>query len=260
MEDGDFLRVKRATGGSYSQLKSVAWDQGGAIIRIRKTENFLYFDYRTEPGVWENLLAHRIPPTTSTSQGGLFAGTDTPQAARLVFDYVILIDPSVTSPTLESLRLTEIMYQPLDGSLLEYLEFQNTGETTLNLEGVHIDDGSPISSFTFGDISIEPGGYGMLVANTPLFQSHYTSSPLILGEWSSGALSNGGEEIVIRDPNGNIIHQFRYDDDAPWPTAASGTGASLEVIDPEGDYASPDNWRASALVPCRRQPRFGHPI
>lgn len=88
----------------------------------------------------------------------------------------------------------------------------------------------------------------MLVANTALFQSHYTSSPLILGEWSSGALSNGGEEIVIRDPNGNIIHQFRYDDDAPWPTAASGTGASLEVIDPEGDYASPGNWRASALV------------
>src|SRR5207237_4503544 len=34
----------------------------------------------------------------------------------------------------------------------------------------------------------------------------------------------------------------------PWPSAANGTGASLEIIDPNGDANDPANWRASSAV------------
>lgn len=53
--------------------------------------------------------------------------------------------------------------------------------------------------------------------------------------------------MIIRDPLGNVIHQFTYDDAAPWPTAADGGGSSLEVINTEGDYNDPLNWRASTF-------------
>ncbi|NIP98030.1 MAG: hypothetical protein GWO24_33230, partial [Akkermansiaceae bacterium] len=36
LEDGDFLRVKRATGGSYSTLRTLNWSEAGAVIRIRR--------------------------------------------------------------------------------------------------------------------------------------------------------------------------------------------------------------------------------
>ena len=47
------------------------------------------------------------------------------------------------------------------------------------------------------------------------------------------------------DGSGNVIHDFSYDDAAPWPLAADGTGPSLEVISTSGDYNDGTNWRAS---------------
>ena len=67
---------------------------------------------------------------------------------------------------------------------------------------------------------------------------------LIAGQYTGG-LSNGGEGITLRDPDGNKIHDFTYLDIAPWPTTPDGMGPSLEVIDVNGNYDSGLNWRAS---------------
>jgi hypothetical protein len=45
-----------------------------------------------------------------------------------------------------------------------------------------------------------------------------------------------------------VIAQVSYDDQAPWPAAADGTGYSLASIDPHGpngDPSDPSAWRAS---------------
>ncbi len=47
---------------------------------------------------------------------------------------------------------------------------------------------------------------------------------------------------MLRDSLGNVIHDFSYDNTAPWPTTPDGGGPSLEVIDTEGDYNDPLNW------------------
>ena len=245
MEDGDFLRVKRATGGSYSQLTSINWSAGDAVIRIRRTSNQLYFEYRGEPGEWTSFYNRSIPGGSTGEMGGIFAATDTAQSLRLEFDYTLLVDPDASSETLDHLRLTEIMYHPTGGGSLEYLEFLNTGSTPLLIQSVTTDDTKPFAVFTFGNVTLAAGARGVLVVDPVAFEAEYGPGITILGQWTGGALSNGGESIVLRDPLGNVIHDFSYHDSAPWPLEPDGQGASLEVIDSEGNYNDPLNWRAS---------------
>jgi hypothetical protein len=177
----------------------------------------------------------------------LFAATDISQSARFDFDYFMVIDPGASSPAVESLRITELMYNPLGGSAQEFIELTNTGSTSLDLEGVSFDSGDPFDAFAFGSVSLAPNEYAVLVSDSSAFQAAYGAGVRVLGQWSGGALSNDGERIVLRDPAGDIIHNFTYSDLAPWPLEADGAGPSLEVIDTEGDYNDPANWRASTL-------------
>ena len=245
MEDGDFLRVKRSTGGSYTQLANINWSAGDAVIRIRRTSNQLYFEYRGEPGEWTSFYDRSIPGGSTGEMGGIFAATDTAQSLRLEFDYALLVDPEASSETLDHLRLTEIMYNPTGGGSLEYLEFLNTGSIPLLIQSVTTDDTKPFAEFTFGNVTLAAGARGVLVVDPVAFEAEYGPGITILGQWTGGALSNSGESIVLRDPLGNVIHDFAYDDLAPWPLEADGQGASLEVIDSEGNYNDPLNWRAS---------------
>ena len=66
--------------------------------------------------------------------------------------------------------------------------------------------------------------------------------------------------ISLLGPAGELLQQFTYSDDAPWPTAADGGGRSLEYIGPwDQDAADPSvgagdpyddssNWRASLTI------------
>ena len=51
--------------------------------------------------------------------------------------------------------------------------------------------------------------------------------------------------IQLIDAVGDTIQQFTYDSSGVWPNRAEGKGSSLVVIDTEGDYSDPDNWRSS---------------
>lgn len=247
LEDGDFIRVKRSTGGGYSVIGLGGWIEGGAVIRVRRAGSNLYFDYRTEPGAWTNFHTHSIPAGTTARMGGIFTATDQARAARFEFDYALLVDPSSTTDALEFLRLTEIMYHPANPDEPEFIEFMNTGSAPLSLQNVTLDDAAPFAGFTFGNVTLAPGARGVLVSDPAAITATYGAGVPIIGQWASGALSNGGEEVILRDPLGNVIHQFTYNDAAPWPTAADGAGSSLEVINTEGDYNDPLNWRASPL-------------
>lgn len=246
IDDGDFLRVKKVTTSGTSTLTSMAWTEKKAVIRIVRTATGIDLQYRNQPGVWQTLRS--ADGIMSYSRVGLFVATDSAQAVRIEFDDSLLVDPSLSSPTLEHLRITEVMYHPVGGSSLEFIEIQNTGSEPLSLNGVSFDEGQPFAAFSFGNITLAPGQYAVLVADEMAFASHYGNSIPIAGIWASGALSNGGENVELRDPLGNTIHNFTYNDQAPWPVEADGIGPSLEVIDPEGDYNDPLNWRASAFA------------
>ena len=115
----------------------------------------------------------------------------------------------------------------------------------LDLEGATFEATRPFDAFTFPSTVLAPGEYTVVVADTAAFQARYGPDIRILGQWAGGALSNAGERVALRDPNGNVIHDFTYNDKSPWPEVADGQGPSLEVIDPTGNYNSPSNWFAS---------------
>src|SRR6185503_13540807 len=68
-----------------------------------------------------------------------------------------------------------------------------------------------------------------------------------------GNLQNGGETLrLVRPISTNldeIIDEVHYDDQAPWPPAADGTGPSLQLIDPTQENYRACNWAALGYTP-----------
>jgi hypothetical protein len=247
MHDGSSLAVRSATSTTVNTITSPSYDDSKAKLRIRRDGNQLNFEQRIDD-VWTGLHTVDLTPGSTTDIGGLFLSTDAPQSVQASFDFLLLVDPNTTSQALDSLRITEVMYHPAADEALEFIELTNVGDTQIDIEDTRFEDTRPFDALLIGDQTLNPGESGVIVADTAAFVAEYGAGIKILGQWTGGRLSNGGERVVLRDPLNNAVHDFTYDDVAPWPTDADGGGSSLEVIDTEGDYNDPLNWRASSTA------------
>ena len=148
-------------------------------------------------------------------------------------------------PVLESLRITEIMYNPYIPNT-EYVELQNIGTETINLNLIKFTDGI---NFTFPSLELAPGEYVLVVQDREAFETRYGTNLNIAGQYS-GSLNNAGEQIRLEDAIGQTILDFDYKDD--WRSITDGDGFSLTIIDPVNatTYAwnEKDSWRASAYL------------
>jgi len=148
-------------------------------------------------------------------------------------------------PVAESLRITEIMFNPQDANE-EYIELSNIGSETINLNLVSFTNGI---DFTFPSTDLEPGAYVIVARDTQAFQNRYGIAVNTAGQYS-GKLSNLGERLTLTDAAGRVILDFDYKDG--WRPIADGDGFSLVAIDPDNadlyDWAEKDFWRASAYV------------
>jgi len=65
-----------------------------------------------------------------------------------------------------------------------------------------------------------------------------------------GNFSNGGEEVLLENGQGEEIIHFYYHDNSPWPTRPDGFGYSMvsAEFNPQGDPNDPLYWRASILL------------
>lgn len=239
---GNNLVVRRISQASASNLVSPASTGTSAVFRIRRVGNQLRFE-RRNAGVWASIFSQTLPAGTTCVKGGIFIASTAAERARVAFDYVLLADPASTASVGNNLRITEIMYNPKEPSTVEFIELTNTGASPINLEGVHFVQGNPVDAYTFGNVNLAPGQYIVLTNDSAAFQAQYGFAPF--GQWPGGSLSNGGETIELRDANNNIVHDFDFDDVAPWPLTPDGQGPSLEVVSVNGDYGNGTNWRAS---------------
>jgi len=151
-------------------------------------------------------------------------------------------------PVAESLRISEIMYHPADSGNpadpnTEYLELTNIGAEAINLSLVRFTNGI---DFTFPVFELVPGGYCLVVKDRPAFEGKYAPGLPVAGQYA-GSLSNGGERIELQDAAGEVIHDFRFEDN--WYNTTDGRGFSLTVKDPAaGDPNALDDkalWRPS---------------
>jgi hypothetical protein len=129
----------------------------------------------------------------------------------------------------ENLVVSEIHYHPAAGS--EFIELQNISATdSIDLTGVAFTAGI---TYLFPTGKLLPPGGRITVSQAEFI--------------GATRLSNGGEQLVLRDALGGVIRDFNYSDDPPWPLAADGLGFSLVLIKPatRPDHNDPANWRRS---------------
>jgi hypothetical protein len=148
------------------------------------------------------------------------------------------------------LVISEIMYNPVgatnlptDGEQYEFVEICNTGPTSVVLAGSYLTNGV---SFVFpSGRSLGPGSYLVVAKNLTAFAARYPLVTNVLGSYS-GKLANSGDTVTLKNAAGVSLFGVTFGDGPKWPQAADGRGASLVLVNPEGDPDDPSSWRASS--------------
>jgi len=171
-----------------------------------------------------------------------------------------IVGTARSSEILDSLRITELMYNPAwpppgdpnGNDEFEFIELKNIGPNTLDLTYVSFVQGI---TFDFNDSSVTslaPGAFVLVVRNRSAFESRYGTglSDIIAGEYKNNLqdnLANDGENIKLIDFWNGTITEFDYSDG--WYPITDGDGFSLTMIEP-GDstmYGSDEglvaNWK-----------------
>ena len=169
------------------------------------------------------------------------------------------------------LVITEINYNPhgaltrfgeldVDNDEFEFVELENTSERTINLDGVQLVQRTIAGqeegiSFTFSAQLLAPNKRLVIARNLKAFVSRYGSTSTVAmgssvdnaGDVYTGKLANGGERLTLLNAAGEVLQEFDYNDDFPWPRRADGSGSSLEIIDVTANYNEPGNWQNSTV-------------
>ncbi|MEZ5092128.1 lamin tail domain-containing protein [Nocardioides sp.] len=137
--------------------------------------------------------------------------------------------------------ISEINYQPTNPDT-EYVELYNPTDQAIDLSGWTLDGvGLTIQSGTV----VLPGGRVVFVADDTAFRSVYNPGTVLIGGEFSGGLSDSGETLTLSQGS-RVVDTVTYSPSAPWPTAAAGGGASLELLDPGLDNDVAASWAASS--------------
>ncbi|MGH7490588.1 MAG: lamin tail domain-containing protein, partial [bacterium] len=133
-------------------------------------------------------------------------------------------------PSQDKLVINEIMYNPTVPNA-SFVEIYNTSSVNaFDLAGWELNG----VNFTFpGGSVIAPGGFLVVAEDRVAFAQAYGGTIAVVGEFG-GKLQNNGETLRLIKPGATpdqdlVVNQVRYDSQAPWPAAANGTGASLQL-------------------------------
>jgi hypothetical protein len=177
-----------------------------------------------------------------------------------------------SDPRIGPLVITELQYNPgsmLNANLLEFVEIYNPTLETVNLDHWTVGEGV---SFAFpAGTSIPPQECLLVVPFSPTDPTSATARTNFLNTYSlpattrmagpySATLANSGERVRLfrsdeppsEEPNFYpqlLEDEVDYSDDAPWPTAADGTGQSLTRKGATLWGDEPTNWMAAPPTP-----------
>lgn len=123
----------------------------------------------------------------------------------------------------------------------EWIELYNRSSEPVDLAGWKLGGGI---RYGFPDTASIPSGGYLVIAKDAAALSLKHPSSTILGDYSN-RLGNGGDLVVLEDPDGNPVDEVRYYDSGKWHGEADGGGASLELRDPDSDNAVAGAWSPS---------------
>ncbi|HYO08476.1 MAG TPA: lamin tail domain-containing protein [Tepidisphaeraceae bacterium] len=184
--------------------------------------------------------------------------------------------PAAVAPAAPAAKLvvTEIMYDPLssesDDKQTEWIEIQNVGGESANLQGYQLTSGSkqkphdPKQRFVIGNVSVPPGGRAVVgVGSAESYEGlGLPTFAAYAGEAKFAWLTNNGDAVAIRDAKGKVIDEVIYATEAPWPVIKS-SGSSIQFVAPPGEDPAtanddPKNWTASDSTNAETFEKHGH--
>jgi len=137
-----------------------------------------------------------------------------------------------------NLMVTEIMYNGPESGIdsTEFVELYNNDTMAINLAGYTFVQGF---NYTFPAVTINPNSYIVVAVDSVKFASFFGVPAY---EWTSGALNNSGEKIILVNANGDTIDVVDYDDGGVWPSTPDGGGPSLTFCNYSLDNNNGANW------------------
>ena len=155
-----------------------------------------------------------------------------PLAQPFSFDWIV-------NRTTPELVITEILYNPPGDDILEFVEILNAGSGPAPIGGLTL---SSEFSFTFPELTLDPGAVVLVALNEAEAEAFFG---LDFYDWGFDDLTNGNEEVVLKNFLNETIDSVNYLDDPPWPVEADGDGPSIELLDPALNNNDGANWYAN---------------
>lgn len=119
----------------------------------------------------------------------------------------------------------------------EWIEITNTGNDPIDIDGwkfVENDTNHGLTLVQGDDTIIDPGEFVIITQNDANFILDYPDVTSTIFDSSWGTLNEGGEELALRDADGEIVEVFTY---------ISAADFSLERIDLEEKIYDDTNWK-----------------
>lgn len=207
------------------------------------------------PATDPNVSYGRVGTSNGTVEARLQSPTFGVDSPASVADFRSGNGEANSAPKVEPVVISEIMYNPLPSGS-EFVELHNVSGSSVDLSGWDIDG---ISGFEFPAGTILPAGGFVILADSATttaeeFRSNYgvpASVPIFVSGFDLG---NSGEGLNLEKPNPTplepdiLIERIRYNDKAPWPTEANGSGPSLERLPPDSFGMEPLNWKTPSVL------------
>ena len=148
------------------------------------------------------------------------------------------------TPTAGQVVITEVMYDPVNGSDGEYVEVLNTTEDRIfDLRAITLGGSGDPRPLAAGAAVVLPGEYVALVRSAAGFQATFPDAGFVVAG-SAISLSNSGRPLVIKAGAvtlDSVVYQPRWHR----VELEDATGLSLERRDPAGPSNAASNWSSS---------------
>jgi hypothetical protein len=239
------------------RLVGFALSDIGETVYLSSAVNNVLTDYRTQESFGPSIEGETI--------GNIYkASSDT-------FNFAPLATPTPGAANggarIGPIVITEIHYQPSATAPgdAEFIELMNVSGAPVTLYDAtrgapwRMTDGILFDFPSVTPLTMQPSQRIVLTRSLSQFTATYTvPNGTIVYQWTSGHLSNLGEQIQLSRPGAfdalNVqqfarVDSVNYSSLAPWPTAAAGYGPSLNKISVDNYGNEFTNWTTAALSP-----------
>ena len=148
-------------------------------------------------------------------------------------------DPEVTL----TVAINEINYHSAgDAEAGDWVEIINPTPHAVDVSGWRFGDAVDEHVFEIPPHTVIPAsGYLVLASDIVSFHEIFPAVTAAIGNLGFD-LSDAGERVQLSTAAGALVDSLTYDDTAPWPLEADGTGSTLALLDPGLDNGTARSW------------------